>query len=46
VQLRALLPYVVLVVFVALTVAGLWLGEFRDVLVNAATVCLSCIGIE
>jgi len=36
----------VLIVFAALLVAGLLFGEFRDVLANAANICLSCIGID
>jgi hypothetical protein len=37
--------YVVLACFIALLAAGLALDEFRFVLANAATICLSCIGI-
>ena len=38
-------PYLLLVVFAAMIAAGLALDEFRSVLANAATICLSCIGI-
>lgn len=43
---RLWLPCVVFVIFAGLLVAGLLLGEFRDVLANAANICLSCIGID
>lgn len=42
---RTLCSYIVLVVFVGLLAAGLALDEFRAVLGNAITICLSCIGI-
>jgi hypothetical protein len=38
-------PYLVLACFIALLAAGLALDEFRSVLANAVTICLSCIGI-
>jgi hypothetical protein len=38
-------PYLVLAWFIALLAAGLALDEFRSVLANAVTICLSCIGI-
>jgi hypothetical protein len=38
-------PYIVLAVFVAMIAVGLAFGEFRTVLTNAITICLSCIGI-
>lgn len=44
--MRRYVPYISLVVFAALLVAGLCLDEWRTVLANAITVCLSCIGIE
>jgi len=44
-MIRRAYPYLVLAVFVAMVIAGLAFGEFRTVLVNAATICLSCIGI-
>lgn len=37
--------YLVIFAFIVLLVVGLSLGEFRAVLANAATICLSCIGI-
>ena len=37
--------YISLVVFAGLVAAGLFLDEFRTVVVNAITICLSCIGI-
>ena len=40
------LPYLVFVIFAALIVAGLAFDEFGTVLANAATICLSCIGIQ
>jgi len=43
--MRRYVPLVSLVVFVAFIVAGLSLDEFRAVVVNAITICLSCIGI-
>ena len=39
------LPWILLVVSVALIAAGLLLGEYRTVLEKAITVCLDCIGI-
>ena len=33
------------VIFVAVVVAGLSMGEFRTLLANAVTICLNCIGI-
>ena len=39
------LPWVLLTVFLALTIVGLLSGEFRTVLEKAVTVCLDCIGI-
>ena len=45
-RLRSYLPYLVFVIFAALIVAGLALDEFASVLANAATICLSCIGIQ
>ncbi len=39
------LPWVLLTLSLALTVAGLLFGEFRTVLEKAVTVCLDCIGI-
>ena len=42
---RRLSGYASLAIFVALLLAGIFLDEFRSVLVNAANVCLSCIGI-
>jgi hypothetical protein len=38
-------PYILLLLFAALMVAGLMLGEYSTVLEQAITVCLSCIGI-
>jgi hypothetical protein len=43
--MKRLAPYLVLAVFIALTAAGLAFDEFRSVLANAITICLSCIGI-
>ena len=43
--MRRYLPYVSFVVFAAFVAAGLALDEFRTVLANAITICLSCIGI-
>jgi hypothetical protein len=43
--MRRYAPYLSLVIFAALVAAGLGLDEFRSVLANAATICLSCIGI-
>jgi hypothetical protein len=42
---RHRVPYLVLALAVILLIAGLSMGEFRAVLANALTVCLSCIGI-
>lgn len=38
-------PYFALVFFATLLVIGLVFDEFRAALANAATICLSCIGI-
>jgi hypothetical protein len=43
--MKRCVPYLVLAVFVATTVVGLAFDEFRSVLANAITICLSCIGI-
>jgi hypothetical protein len=43
--MRRILPYVILAVFIAITVVGLAFDEFRSVLANAITICLNCIGI-
>ena len=43
---RLLLPLLLFVLFAVLIVAGLAFDEFASVLANAATICLSCIGIE
>lgn len=43
--MRRFAAYLSLAVFVALLAAGLSLDEFRTVLGNAITICLSCIGI-
>lgn len=43
--MRRYAPWLLLLAFAALVAAGLVLDEFRSVLANAATVCLSCIGI-
>ena len=43
--MRHRIPYLVLALAAILVVAGLSMGEFRTVLANAITVCLSCIGI-
>jgi hypothetical protein len=43
--MRRITPYLVLTVFAAMIVVGLAFGEFRTVLANAITICLSCIGI-
>jgi len=43
---RLTVGLLVFVVFAALVVAGLALDEFQSVLANAATICLSCIGIQ
>jgi hypothetical protein len=43
--MRRLTAYLTLVVFAAFLAAGLGLDEFRSVLSNAITICLSCIGI-
>jgi hypothetical protein len=45
-RLRGYLPYLLFVIFAGLIVAGLALDEFGTVLANAATICLSCIGIQ
>jgi Mg/Co/Ni transporter MgtE len=39
------LPWVLLALSLALATAGLLLGEYRNVLEKAVTVCLDCIGI-
>jgi hypothetical protein len=39
------LPWVLLVLSLAVMTAGLLLGEYRTVLEKAVTVCLDCIGI-
>ena len=39
------LPWVLLMVFLGVMVAGLLLGEYKTVLEKAVTVCLDCIGI-
>ncbi len=43
--MRRVYPYIALVVFAALLVAGVSFDEFRSALANAVTICLSCIGI-
>lgn len=43
--MRRLTPVIALAVFVGLLATGLGFDEFRAVLRNAITVCLSCIGI-
>jgi hypothetical protein len=43
--MKRMTPYFVLAVFVAMVAAGLAFDEFRSVLANAVTICLSCIGI-
>ncbi len=45
-RLRGYLPYLVFIIFAALVVAGLAFDEFGTVWANAATICLSCIGIQ
>jgi len=42
---RRKLPWVLLIVFLGIMVAGLLLGEYKTVLEKAVTVCLDCIGI-
>lgn len=39
------LPWVLLVLSLAVMTVGLLLGEYRTVLEKAVTVCLDCIGI-
>ena len=39
------LPIILFVLFVAIMVVGLSLGEYAYVLEKAVTICLSCIGI-
>jgi hypothetical protein len=39
------LPWVLLIAFLTIMVAGLLLGEYETVLEKAVTVCLDCIGI-
>jgi hypothetical protein len=39
------LPWVLLIAFLTIMVAGLLLGEYKTVLEKAVTVCLDCIGI-
>jgi len=43
--MRRKLPWVLLMVFLTIMVAGLFLGEYKTVLEKAVTVCLDCIGI-
>ncbi len=43
--MRRWATYSSLVVFAALLAVGLSLDEFRTAVVNAITICLSCIGI-
>jgi hypothetical protein len=43
--MRRKLPWVLLMVFLTIMVAGLLLGEYKTVLEKAVTVCLDCIGI-
>jgi hypothetical protein len=43
--MRRKLPWVLLLVFLTIMVAGLLLGEYKTVLEKAVTVCLDCIGI-
>lgn len=43
--MRRKLPWVLLIVFLGIMVAGLLLGEYKTVLEKAVTVCLDCIGI-
>lgn len=44
-MIRRVYPYLTLAFFVAMVAAGLAFDEFRSVLANAVTICLSCIGI-
>jgi len=43
--MRRITGYALVGFFAALIGAGLALDEFRTVLANAITICLSCIGI-
>jgi hypothetical protein len=43
--MKRIVPYLVLILFIALTAIGLAFDEFRTALANAITICLSCIGI-
>jgi hypothetical protein len=43
--MRRYAGYLLFAVFLGVLAAGLAMGEFRDVLTNAITICLSCIGI-
>lgn len=43
--MKRCIPYVSFAVFAGLLAAGLSFEEFRAVLGNAITICLSCIGI-
>ncbi len=45
VQESAWVPYILLVVFIALLIVGLAWGEFGEVFRNAIVICLHCIGI-
>jgi TRAP-type C4-dicarboxylate transport system permease large subunit len=38
-------PYILLVIFILLLLAGIFLDEIALVLRNATTLCLDCIGI-
>ena len=38
-------PYILLIIFVLLLLAGIFLGEVSKIIGHATTVCLDCIGI-
>jgi len=42
---RRLSPFVIMIVFLLLTIIGINLGEVPVVLAKAIRLCLSCIGI-
>jgi hypothetical protein len=43
--IRAKVPYVLLVLFVGMLVAGLAWGGFGKVMANGIVICLDCIGL-